>query len=82
MKAIDPLLKKIAEQIVNPLITLMFAVAAVFFIYGVTEFIAASDNEEARTKGKQHMIWGVIGIFIMISVWGIMNILNNFWLGK
>ena len=81
MKAVDTLLGKIAKQIVNPLITLMFAVAVVFFIYGVVEFISASDNEEARTTGKQHMIWGIIGIFIMVSVWGIMNILNNFWTG-
>jgi len=79
MKAVNTLLEKIAKQIVNPLITLMFAVAVVFFIYGVVEFISASDNEEARTTGKQHMIWGIIGIFIMVSVWGIMNVLKNFW---
>jgi hypothetical protein len=75
----DALLKNIGDQIVNPLIGLMFSVAVVFFIYGVVEFIGAADNEEARTTGKQHMIWGVIGIFIMVSVWGIMNILKNFW---
>jgi len=63
----------------SPIIALMFAVAMIFFIYGVVEFIGAADKEEARTKGKQHMVWGIIGIFIMVSVWGIMNILNNLW---
>lgn len=77
----DSLLSKIASSIFNPLITLMIAVAVVFFIYGVVEFIGAANNEEARTKGKQHMVWGIIGLFIMVSVWGIMNVLNNFWKG-
>lgn len=77
----DSLLRNIASSIVNPLVTLMIAVAVVFFIYGVVEFISAANNEEARTKGRQHMVWGVIGLFIMVSVWGIMNILNNFWKG-
>ena len=77
----DELLRKIGEQIVNPIITLMIASAVVFFIYGVVEFVGAADNEEKRSKGKQHIIWGIIGIFIMVSVWGIMNVLNNFWTG-
>lgn len=81
MNAVDNLLGNIAKQIVNPLIGLMIAVAVVFFIYGVVEFISAANNEEARTKGRQHMVWGVIGLFIMVSVWGIMNILNEFWKG-
>ena len=77
----DELLRKIGEQIVNPAIGLMISVAVVFFIYGVVEFVGAADNEEKRSKGKQHIIWGIIGIFIMVSVWGIMNVLNNFWTG-
>lgn len=77
----DELLGKIASSIINPLVILMIAVAVVFFIYGVVEFISAANNEEARTKGRQHMVWGIIGLFIMVSVWGIMNILNEFWKG-
>jgi uncharacterized membrane protein YidH (DUF202 family) len=75
----DDLLKNIGREIVNPAIILMVAVAVVVFIYGVAEFIAAADNEEKRSKGRQHIIWGIIGLFIMVSVWGVMNILNNFW---
>ena len=76
MKAVDALLGKIAAQIINPLIGLMFAVAVVFFIYGVVEFIAAADNEETRTKGKQHMIWGIIGLAIMFGANAIITLLK------
>ena len=75
MKNVDLILGRIAEQIINPAISLMFAIAVLFFMYGVLEFIAGAGNEEKRTQGKRHMIWGIIGIFIMVSVFGIMRLL-------
>jgi len=75
------LLGKIADKIINPFIGLLIALAVVLFLYGVVEFIIGADNEEKRNQGKQHIIWGVVGIFIMVSVFGIMNILINFWKG-
>ena len=35
-------------------------------------------NEGGENKeGKQHMLWGIVGMLIMISVWGILDILDN-----
>ena len=56
-------------MVINPLITFLFALAVVYFLYGLIEFIANQENEEKKTTGKQHMIWGVIGITIMMGVW-------------
>lgn len=64
-------------MILNPLIMLLFAVAFVVFFYGVLEFIMNAENDEKRTTGKSHMIWGTIGMFIMASVFGIMTILMD-----
>ena len=75
----NDLLAKISDQILNPLIGLIIAVALMIFIWGVIEFIAGAANDEKRVKGKQHMVWGIIGLFIMVSVFGIMQILVNFW---
>jgi len=62
-------------MIINPLIALLFALAVVFFLYGVFEFIANQENEEKKTTGKQHMLWGVVGITIMMGVFMIMNMI-------
>ena len=72
---LDGFIKNVDEMIINPLIYFLFALAVVFFLYGVLEFILNQENEEAKTKGKSHMMWGVIGIVIMMSVFTIMNIL-------
>jgi len=77
------LIFNINQQIVNPLIGLLFAAGFVLFLYGVFKFIAGADNESDRETGKQHMVWGVIGMFIMISVFGIMGmIVNTFGIDK
>ena len=71
----NTLLNKVNAIILNPLITLAFAVALMYFLYGVYEFIKESDSEDARSKGREHILWGIIGMFIMISVYGIIRVL-------
>lgn len=70
-----PLLKTIEREILDPIILLLFAVAILYFIYGMYEFIKAADNEAARENGKKHVVYSVIGLFIMIGVWGIVNLI-------
>lgn len=74
---VDTFLANVNKEIVNPLIILLFSVALVYFLYGMFEFIANQTNEEAQTKGKSHMLWGVIGMTIMMGVFTIMNVIMN-----
>ncbi|MBP9715355.1 MAG: hypothetical protein KBD52_02605 [Candidatus Pacebacteria bacterium] len=55
-------------------VRLIFAIALVTFIWGVVQYVI-TDNEEKRAKGKQLMVWGLIGLFVMVTVWGLVNIL-------
>jgi zinc transporter ZupT len=71
----DSFLNKLNIEIVNPLIKLMFALAIVYFLWGVFEFLLNQTNEEKKTSGKSHMLWGVIGITIMMGVFTIINII-------
>ena len=75
--SLDSFLAKVDSTIINPLIGLMFALAIAYFLWGVFEFIANQSNEEAKTNGRNHMLWGVVGITIMLGVWGILNIIIN-----
>ncbi len=70
------LLNKISEFVINPIIYLLFAAAFVVFIWGLAQFAMHLDNEEARSTGVKHMIWGVIGMVIMVSVRGILNLID------
>jgi uncharacterized membrane protein YidH (DUF202 family) len=71
------ILSKIKSEILNPLILLLFALAVGYFLFGVMKFIQNQDNEEAQTQGKQHMVWGIVGIFLMIAVYGILGFITT-----
>lgn len=75
--SVDSFVFKVNELIINPLIIFLFALAVVYFLYGVFEFISKGENEEAKTKGKSHIIWGVVGIVIMMGVFTILNMIMN-----
>jgi fumarate reductase subunit D len=60
----------------NVLVPVLFAVAFIVFIWGAFNvFILGANDEEAKTRGKNLMLYGLIGFFVMVSVWGLVNIL-------
>ena len=73
--SVDSFVSNVNKLIINPLIILLFALAVVYFLYGIFEFISNQENEEKKTTGKNHMIWGIIGIVIMMGVFTILNII-------
>jgi uncharacterized membrane protein YdjX (TVP38/TMEM64 family) len=75
--SVTTLMNSINRVIINPLIVLLFALAVVYFIYGLARYLLSPDNEEIRKTSKSHMLWGIIGMFIMVSVFGIMNLIMN-----
>jgi uncharacterized membrane protein YidH (DUF202 family) len=75
--SLDSFIANVNTTIINPLILFLFALAIVYFLYGVFEFIMNQENEEKKTAGKSHIVWGIIGITIMMGVWTILNILLN-----
>jgi hypothetical protein len=73
---IDQLIASINKYIVNPFIGLLFVLATVWFLVGLARYFLAG-NPEDRATGQRHMVWGLVGMFVMISVFGIMKIVVN-----
>ncbi len=68
----------IIDTINNILVPVLFAVAFVVFLWGAFQtFIMGASSEETKDKGKGLMLWSLIGFFVMISVWGLVNILTG-----
>lgn len=75
--SVDDLLFKLNAKIINPLIEIAFIIALVVFLWGVSEYIRGATNEEKRKKGRDHMLWGIVGFVIMFGVFGIITILTR-----
>ena len=69
---------ELLQFIDSTLVPLIFAIAFIVFIWGVFRyFIAGAADEEKRKEGKSFIFWGLIGFVVMISLWGIVNLLVN-----
>jgi hypothetical protein len=62
--------------LMRPIVPLLIGLAVLVFIYGVL-VLMFSEGGEKKEEGKQYMLWGIIGIFVMVSVWGLVNILKG-----
>ncbi|MEN9852274.1 MAG: hypothetical protein RI996_217, partial [Candidatus Parcubacteria bacterium] len=71
-------INKVSIAILDPLIGLAFVVAVAVFIWGIIGFINALNSGGDTKPGKSHMIWGIVGMTIMISAFGIINMIKSF----
>ena len=65
------------QGFVNLLIPFMFVLAFLFFLFGLVKFMFSAGNEDAKDTGKRIMIWGIVVLFVMVAVWGIVNLVSN-----
>ncbi len=72
---VNSIIQKVNSYIINPIIILLFALALVGFLWGVFQYITHADDEEARTTGTRHMLWGVVGMGIMVCAFTIVHII-------
>lgn len=61
-------------EILNSIVPLLVALGIVYFVYGVIMYVIA-DDEEAKSKGRDSMIYGIVGLAVIVAVWGLVGIL-------
>ncbi|PIR82633.1 hypothetical protein COU20_01155 [Candidatus Kaiserbacteria bacterium CG10_big_fil_rev_8_21_14_0_10_59_10] len=71
------LLNRITTLIIDPAIAVIFTAGLLLFLWGLIEFLWTLNQGGDRNKGVQHMLWGVVGMLIMVSVYGIVNLVVN-----
>lgn len=64
-----------AGRILNELIPILIALALVIFFWGLIQYIRSSG--EGHGTGRNIMIAGIVSLFIMVSIWGIIRLLQN-----
>ena len=68
-------------EIVNNAVILIIALAVAYFLWGVAKYILHSDDAKAMEEGRSMMIYGIIAIFVMVSMWGLVNLLDATFFG-
>ena len=62
--------------VIGSFIPIFVGIALLVFIWGVVRFISA-DDDSGRSDGKKRIVWGIVGLFIVISVWGLVLLIQQ-----
>ena len=63
-----------AIGLANPFVGIIIGLAVLYFLWGVAQFILAAGNEEKVKEGRATMLWGIITLFVMVALWGLVAI--------
>ncbi len=80
-RTVRSIAENVAKFLLGPLLTFLTVLALVLFIAGVIEFTRNADNSDARKRGKQRMLWGVIALFVMLGFISITGIFTQTFFG-
>jgi len=58
-------------------IPFLSALAFLFFVYGVAKFIRAAGNEKELKDSKNLLIYGIVGLFVLVTIWGIIAFIRS-----
>ncbi len=61
-------------DLINGLVGLLVGVAMIIFFIGVIKYIYRAPNPKAQKYGRDMIVWGLLAIFVMVSVWGILRL--------
>lgn len=78
VRVIKPYFDSITGVINNLIIPALIAIAFIVFLWGVFNyFILGAADEKKRTDGRQFVLYGIIGFVIILSVWGLVNLVRD-----
>lgn len=66
----------VIDQVVKPLTSLAVAVGFLYFLWGIAKYLLNSGDSKAQGEARGAMIYGVLGMFVMFSVWGLVYLLQ------
>ena len=71
------IIESIAGFLNEPVIPTLVGLSLLWFLFGLAQFIRSAGNSEAIEEGKKKMLYGVVGLFVIVSIWGLVGILKN-----
>lgn len=63
--------------LINAAVPVLAGIALLIFFWGLVKYIYNSSDAKAHGDGKDLIIWGLVAIFVIFSLWGIINIFQT-----
>lgn len=73
---LDTLAREILA-VITVAVPVFAGIALAVFLWGLVVFMANAGNDQSRTAGKRHMVWGIVGLTALVAVWGIVLVVQE-----
>ena len=70
-------LVRLFSNVLDWAVPTLIACAVVYFLYGVLQYVIMGDDEEKKEKAKSTILYGIVGIFVMVSVYGLVKLVQD-----
>jgi hypothetical protein len=74
--SLQNIIQNLSMTLLSPFINILLTAALVVFFWGMVKYIY-SLGEKEKTEGRMLMVWGVIALFAMVSVWGLVRVVQE-----
>jgi hypothetical protein len=74
--------QSIIENLLNlsrALVPVIVGLSVVVFLYGLFGYIMNSGDESKRADSVKYIVYGIIGLFVIVSVWGMVFLITDFF---
>lgn len=75
-----PDLKGLIQRFVDVIVIMIpvaSGIALLVFFYGLTKYIFNQSNANEKESSKQIIVWGLVGLFVLFSIYGIVNVFKG-----
>lgn len=76
IKDFKSLISILISCFLNPLVVIITSLSIVIFLFGVFKFMKSTGGDD-KNSGKSFMFWGIVGIFVIVSLWGFVSIFQE-----
>ena len=64
------------NELLGAVLPFLIALGVVYFVWGVVQYVIGGD-EEAKKKGRTKVIYGILGLVVIVGLWGLVRLVTN-----
>lgn len=77
MDVFNTFIQKVADNILTPIVEILALAAFLIFVWGIVQYIQNAYDDTKRAEGRQHMIWGIVGLAILFSANALVRLVTH-----
>jgi hypothetical protein len=64
------------DSVLSPLVPIIISLTIIYFVWAIIKFVIRGEVKD-KEEAKQMMFWGIVGLFVMVSVWGLVSVVEE-----